>query len=98
VTRAGVGDQVALVGISSSSAARAWRESDVGLLFLDGDHRYESVRADFEAWSAHLVPRAVIAFDDCDFIDVARLVEELEGDGRMRSLGSAGKMRWFERA
>jgi predicted O-methyltransferase YrrM len=96
VIRAGAGDRIALVGLSSASAARAWRERDIGLLFLDGDHRHEAVRADFEAWSRHLADDAIVAFDDCDYPDVARLVGELESSGRLRSLASAGKVRWFE--
>ena len=95
VVRAGVGQQVVLVGLSSSVAARAWTRADVGLLFLDGDHRYEAVRADFEAWAPHLSQAAIVAFDDCDYPDVARLVGELESAGRIRAAGEEGKVRWF---
>ena len=95
VVRAGVGESIALVGLPSSMAARGWTRADVGLLFLDGDHRYEAVRADFEAWAPHLSEGAIVAFDDCDFADVARLIGELESVGRVRAIGGEGKVRWF---
>jgi predicted O-methyltransferase YrrM len=97
VTRAGVGANIALIGLDSVSAARAWTTANVGLFFLDGDHRYEAVRADFAAWSAHLAPGASIAFDDCDFADVARVVAELVSTGVLRLRGTVGKLSWFER-
>lgn len=95
VVRANVGDRIALVGLTSATVARAWTRADVGLLFLDGDHRYESVRADFEAWAPHLSEGAIVAFDDCDYADVARLIGELESVGRIFPVGSEGKVRWF---
>jgi predicted O-methyltransferase YrrM len=95
VSRAGVGEHVALVGLPSSVAARGWTRSDVGLLFLDGDHRYEAVRADFESWAPHLSEGAIVAFDDCDYPDIARLIGELESVGRVRAIAGEGKVRWF---
>jgi predicted O-methyltransferase YrrM len=48
----------------STDAAHAWDGPLVGLLFIDGDHDEESVRADLEAWVPHLAPSHVVAFDD----------------------------------
>lgn len=36
----------------------------IGLLHVDGDHRADAVRADWAAWSPHLAPGAIIAWDD----------------------------------
>lgn len=44
--------------------AKRYRGRPVGLLFIDGDHEYESVRADYEAWTSHLAPGATVVFDD----------------------------------
>ena len=98
LTRTGVGAQVSVVGLDSRAVARGWSGPALGLLFLDGDHRYESVRADFEAWRPHLAPHALLAFDDCDFPDVARLVGELEYAGHLVARSAAGKVRAFELA
>jgi hypothetical protein len=54
------------------------------------------VRADFAAWRPYLVPRALVAFDDHDFEDVARVIGELERAGAFLEGGSTGKVRWFE--
>lgn len=92
LSRTGVGALVSVVGIASRSAAAAWTGARVGLLFIDGDHRYESVRSDFEAWRCHLAPDARVAFDDCDYADVARLITELCGQGLVALRGRAGKV------
>lgn len=94
LARAGVGAEVALVCLPSAAAARAF-EGAIGLLFIDGDHRYAAVRRDFEAWSPHLAPGAEVIFDDLDYPDVARLVGELVACGRLQPLGTIGKLGRF---
>jgi hypothetical protein len=44
--------------------AASWSGPQVGLLFVDGDHAEESVRADFDAWRPHLAYGATVVFDD----------------------------------
>lgn len=48
----------------SIDVARDWNKGPVGLLYIDGDHNYDSVHDDFHAWHDHLAPDAVVAFDD----------------------------------
>ncbi len=93
---AGVGEQVYVVALPSSAVAASWSGPPIGLLFVDGDHRYAAVRADFEAWRTHLVPGATVLFDDCDYPDVARLVEERVAAGELLPREAAGKVRGFE--
>jgi predicted O-methyltransferase YrrM len=50
----------------SVSVAKEWAGPQVGLLFIDADHREKSVRADAHAWAEHLASGHVIAFDDLD--------------------------------
>jgi len=38
----------------------------IDLLFIDANHEYDSVLADFEIWSPQLAPDGVIAFHDSD--------------------------------
>lgn len=62
-----------------------WTGPKVGLLFLDGDHRYEAVAADLEAWIPHLAEEAFICFHDytkherksTQFPGVVQLVDEV---------------------
>jgi len=96
LTRAGVGGGVNVVSLGSLAVAAGWAGPPVGLLFVDGDHRYAAVRADLEAWKGHLASGAAVLFDDCDFPDVARLVRERLTAGELDERGAAGKVRWFQ--
>jgi predicted O-methyltransferase YrrM len=96
LTRAGVGALVRVVCLPSLAVAASWPGPAVGLLFLDGDHRYGAVRADFDAWRPWLATGASVVFDDCDYADVARLVGERERAGELVARGAAGKVRWLE--
>ena len=91
--KTGVFDEVALINRSSEQVTLGWDEP-VSLLFIDGDHRYESVRRDFACWDAHLALGGVLAFDDAT--DPAagpyRLIDELLGTGRYRRLEAVGKI------
>lgn len=96
LARTGVGAQVHVVALSSLAVARSWEGPPVGLLFLDGDHSYDAVHADFEAWRPHLAPGADVLFDDCDFADVARVVAERCASVELTARHTAGKVQGFE--
>jgi hypothetical protein len=78
--QAGVVEKVRLVNLSSEIVAPGW-ELPVGLLWIDGDHRYEGVRRDFTCWEPHL--RGKVAFHDAiqEKLGPFRLIEELLADG-----------------
>ncbi len=63
LARAGVDDRVEVVVATSEQAAAGWR-GPISLLWIDGDHEYESVRRDLELWEPHLLPDAVVALHD----------------------------------
>lgn len=96
LARAGVGEWVSVVTLDARLVAPAWPARDVGLLFVDGDHRYEAVVADHAGWEPHLASGATVAFDDRDYPDVARRLAELVAAGRLLPAGSRGKVAWFE--
>jgi hypothetical protein len=77
---AGVVEQVRLVNLSSEIVAPGWNLA-VGLLWIDGDHRYDAVRRDFECWEPHL--RGLVAFHDTiqPTLGSAQFVDELLADG-----------------
>jgi len=78
--RAGVVEQVRLVNLSSEVVTPGW-QMPVGLLWIDGDHRYEAVRRDFDSWEPHL--RGKVAFHDAiqPTLGPFRLIDELLADG-----------------
>jgi hypothetical protein len=77
---------VRLLNISSEILAPGWRQP-VGLLWLDGDHSYEGVRRDFDAWEPHLLPTCDVVLDDADDPKLGphRLVQELTDEGWVKA-------------
>lgn len=47
----------------SLEAVKKWR-APIGLLFIDGDHRYSGALGDFQAWGRYVVQGGVVVFDD----------------------------------
>jgi MMP 1-O-methyltransferase len=84
---------VRLVSLSSEQVAPGWR-LPVALLWIDGDHRYEGVRRDFESWRPHLSADARIVFDDTDnpAIGPHRLIAELLASGGYEKVQELDKM------
>jgi hypothetical protein len=77
---AGVVERVRLVNLSSEVVAPGWN-LPVGLLWVDGDHRYEAVKRDFECWKPHL--RDLVAFHDTiqPNLGSTQFVDELLANG-----------------
>lgn len=73
----GLGD-IVLLYQGFSQDLYQYFEPNIDLLFIDGDHRYESVLRDFRLWSPLVKPGGVIAFHDYrppgDIHDGPRLV------------------------
>ena len=82
MVRTGAYRTVRLLNTSSEIVAPGWTEP-VALLWLDGDHSYEGVRRDFDAWAPHLRPGCDLVLDDTDDpkLGPQRLVEELTAAG-----------------
>lgn len=55
--------------------ARTWQR-EVGLLFIDAAHDYQSVKADFLAWSPFVVVGGWLVFHDAGSPGVARVIDE----------------------
>lgn len=83
---------------ASTDVAREWSEP-IRLLFVDGDHSYESSRADFEAWSPHIVERGLVCFHDIPgWPGVTRFYEELvAGETPFVEVATVDSMKVLER-
>lgn len=64
VAALGFEESVTQVQSYSLDAAKDWNEALIGLLYIDGSHRYEDVRNDYAAWAPFLDPKATVVFDD----------------------------------
>ena len=92
--KAEVMDIVRLVNLSSEIVAAKW-PAPVGLLWIDGDHRYEAVRRDVLCWLPHLRPDATIALHDAtdSRIGPYHVVEELVRGGQWTKVADIGKIK-----
>jgi len=63
IKKTGVADRVVPMIMTSEQAARGWNQP-VRLLWIDGDHRYESAKLDFTLWEPHVVVGGIIAMHD----------------------------------
>jgi predicted O-methyltransferase YrrM len=85
----GLEDLVVPIEAESVRAAAQWAGPGIDLLYIDGDHVYEAVRADFGAWWPQVKPDGVVMFHDYDdrHPGVTRLVDEVRG-GPLRGVST----------
>lgn len=88
---------VAPVLSNSPGCSLFWRQP-VGFLFVDADHSFEAVKADFVAWSRFVVVGGVVAFHDASFGGVRRFLEEvLSRDARFVFVERVFELAFFRR-
>lgn len=100
IAKAGVEDVVVPVLMTSEEASRDWKQK-IELLFIDGDHQYESVEKDFLLWFPHLNDGGIVAFhDSTSYINVKaclshEMLPEWEGPRKVvgKYLFSSTRMR-----
>ena len=63
IKAAGIEDHVIPMVMKSEEAVRGW-EKPIRLLWIDGDHHYETVKNDFLLWEPYVITGGVIAFHD----------------------------------
>ena len=63
IKAAGIEDHVIPMVMKSEEAIRGW-EKPIRLLWIDGDHHYETVKNDFLLWEPYVITGGVIAFHD----------------------------------
>ena len=84
---------VSLINLSSEAFSSQW-SCAISLLWIDGDHRYEGVRRDFDCWERYLLPGSFIAFDDAldSSLGPLKVIEELIGSGSYLPVARVGKI------
>jgi hypothetical protein len=87
-----------LIQLPSVQAARGWQEP-IALLWIDGDHTYEGVKADFDSWSSFVVQGGMVAFHDSldPRFGVHRLIKEIIEKGDYKNIGVVEKITLIEK-
>ncbi len=73
--KASVTDMVQTIVAKAEDAVKKW-DKPISFLWIDGDHRYEGVKKDFDLWSPFVIEGGTIAFHDSTYGDVQKLVGE----------------------
>jgi len=72
----------------------------IDILSIDGDHSYDGVKGDFDAWTKNLRRGGVVLFHDTEHYDnqcgVPRFFKELPGRKVAHSAGGPGVGIWFK--
>ena len=68
--------KVDIIRGSSWKIAKNWNKK-IDILFIDGDHRYESVKKDFSYWKRHIVKGGFILMHDINFKGVKKALKEI---------------------
>lgn len=80
--------------VPSAQGAQEWSDWPIDLLFIDGDHRYEAVKADVAAWLPKVIAGGLLVLHDsrvpeqpCEFgkgmPGPLRVAQELAADDRL---------------
>jgi hypothetical protein len=76
MARSGLSGQVITV-VAVSQAAREKFDGLIRLIFIDGLHDYDSVKADIELWKDRVIDGGILAFHDHNYSTVYQAVKEL---------------------
>lgn len=89
----GCSEIVSLINLSSEYFAMKWEEP-IALLWIDGDHRYDSVKRDFELWMPHLEAGGIIVFDDATdpTLGPRILINEITHSNKFEEIITVGKV------
>ncbi|SEV88801.1 Methyltransferase domain-containing protein [Chitinophaga sp. YR573] len=69
--------------ITVQRVKQLYPDNDVDFLFIDGDHSYAGVKADFENYSTFVRPGGLIVFHDvCGLPEVKQYWQEIKGSHR----------------
>ena len=67
---------------SSETASMMYEDDSLDFVFIDGNHQYEYVKADIEAWLPKIKVGGILAGHDYGWcVDVRRAVHEVLGEG-----------------
>lgn len=84
--------------MSSTQAAKYFKNGSVDFLFLDGGHDYDSVKNDLKYWLPKMKLNGVIAGDDFNWTGVKKAIFEVFGENQIEVLGEGKGRHWRAKA
>ena len=89
----GVTPYVTAIRRHSLEVAAAW-DKPIDILFIDGSHAYDDVKADFEAFYPHVKKNGIIAFHDIKgkWDGVIRFWAEVQASGVLKDIGTVSSL------
>ncbi len=88
ISDAKVENVVVPVKKTSREAIKGW-DKPISFLFIDGDHRYEGVKSDYEIWWPRVSEGGVVAFHDSTYAGVKVFMKEFLLRGNISKVGLA---------
>ncbi len=92
----GLWDSVHPLVMDSETAAKIFADGILDLVFLDSDHRYESVKKDISSWLPKLRNGGILCGHDCegyysDYLEEEKkIIQEHPGDDYIHEIGHPG--------
>ncbi len=103
----GVESVVTFVVEDSVEAAKRYDDSSFRMVFIDCDHTYEGVKADFEAWESKVGEGGELAFHDSDVDSINKktgrhenvkgFLTDLASKGDWEQVGLVYTLSWWKR-
>ncbi len=93
VERCGLTDYVTPIKKHSVAVAKAW-EIPIDILFIDGSHEYQDVKADFEAFFPHVKKNGIVAFHDIKgkWVGVIQFWNEVLSVNYLKNIGTVSSL------
>jgi predicted O-methyltransferase YrrM len=79
----GVSEYITTVKGMTVEKAADFQYKEFNLLFIDADHSYEAVKADFEAWAPLVKPGGEISFHDANYDSIQKFMGEIPKNYRL---------------
>lgn len=97
INEAGFSDIVIPIKKTSRDAAESWSEK-IAILWIDGDHRYEGVKKDYELYAPFVSEGGIIAFHDANCEDVLKYMKEMLPRADASNVGLLDSIVWIKKA
>lgn len=82
--------ELAYKNFDNGRGSHGW-DKDIGLLWIDGDHRFNYVKMDIDLWAKHVISGGLIIFHDYGFSGVNRAISYMLENPRYYNFKGPGK-------